>query len=104
MAVGEEQVQGRGVAVEAGGTIQVIHEPVTGALVTGPCHARTQTHAAFACRKQAKSMVDRLLEALITPGEDRRADVVELGEVGDLDAIGMANETHQKTRDHQRVF
>ena len=49
-------------------------------------------------------MEDALFKNPRGAGFDRCDDVYELGDVGDLDHVGVPNETHQEHRGYQRIF
>ena len=63
-----------------------------------------ERHALAPLREHLEGVVDRLDQHLISPGENRRDHVHDLGDVRDLDAVGVADEAVQEARDHQRVF
>ena len=92
------------VAVEDGAGIDVVHLAVAGPFVARTVHRQAQ-RLPVAPRGEHRQRVEDALDQQVVAARDQRRDHVhDLGQVGDLEHVGVAHEAVQEAGHYQRVL
>ena len=93
-----------GLFVEGGGDVDDGHVAAARRLHVGSSYGNPEGIAGGGVAQHSERPVDALYEKAVAAGQDRRDDVDDLREAGDLDDVGVAKERMEVLRAHEGVL